>query len=190
MENEERFNEMQRLKRRLFAMRNGVVADALRKGGCPFRIIFGVNLPQLSEIAAVWNASVELAEELWANTTTRESMLIAPMLMPVEAMDEDRVKRWVGEVPTTEVADVLCHRLLKRIPDAPSVAENLYACAKTDMARYTAVRLMFNLVYKYPARAKAVAEKEVERQCRLTQRMAQMLVEEAGYVLNPALLSE
>ena len=190
MENEERFNEMQRLKRRLFAMRNGIVADALRKGGCPFRIIFGVNLPQLSEIAADCGASPELAEKLWANTTTRESMLIAPMLMPVEVMDEERVSCWVGSVPSVEVADVLCHRLLKRLPDAPSVAERLYLHARTDMERYTAVRLMFNLVYKHPARARALAEKEVMRRCGLTQRVSRMLVEEAGYVLNPESLSE
>lgn len=190
MEDNERFNEMQRLKRRLFAMRNGVVADALRKGGCKFRIIFGVNLPQLSEIAADWEASAGFAEKLWANTTTRESMLIAPMLMPPEAMDEERVKRWVRDVPSTEVADVLCHRLLKYLPDAPSVAEDLYENAETGMERYTAVRLMFNLVYKHPARAKAMAEKEALCECPLTQRVSQMLAEEAGYVLRPETSSE
>lgn len=33
------FNPMQRLKRRFFAMRNGALADQLRKGGVPHKII-------------------------------------------------------------------------------------------------------------------------------------------------------
>ena len=67
------FNIMQQVKRSLFAMRNGVVADSLRKAGCPHRIVFGVNLPQLNEIAAKYGPSEELAEALWADTALRES---------------------------------------------------------------------------------------------------------------------
>ena len=52
MENvETSFNEMQTVKRHFFALRNGVIADALRRAGSPFRIIFGLNLPQIAEIA-------------------------------------------------------------------------------------------------------------------------------------------
>lgn len=45
------FNKMQLLKRRFFAMRNGAVADSLRRQGADYRIIFGLNLPQLVDIA-------------------------------------------------------------------------------------------------------------------------------------------
>ena len=85
-DSETKYNPMQSLKRAMFAMRNGVVADALRQGGCPFKIIFGVNLPQLAEIAAGSEHTKEFAEQVWANSTTRESMLIAPMLMPVDGL--------------------------------------------------------------------------------------------------------
>ena len=46
------FNPLQNIKRRFFALRNGVIADTLRRAGSPFKIIFGLNLPQLAEIAA------------------------------------------------------------------------------------------------------------------------------------------
>ena len=42
---------LQQIKSRFMAMRNGIVADALRKGGMPHKVIFGLNVPQLSEIA-------------------------------------------------------------------------------------------------------------------------------------------
>ena len=51
-EKEQHYGPMQTVKRRFFAMRNGVIADVLRKGGSPFRTIFGLNLPQIAEIAA------------------------------------------------------------------------------------------------------------------------------------------
>ncbi|MDE7376526.1 MAG: hypothetical protein K2N16_06735, partial [Muribaculaceae bacterium] len=68
---------MQTLKRSMYAMRNGIVADALRKGGCPHKMVFGVNLPQLAEIARNFGKNREVAEQLWADTSTRESMMLA-----------------------------------------------------------------------------------------------------------------
>ena len=46
------FNQIQLIKRRFFAMRNGIVADTIRKAGFDYRMIFGLNLPQLKDIAA------------------------------------------------------------------------------------------------------------------------------------------
>ena len=58
------FNDMQTVKRAFFAMRNGVIADTLRRAGSPFKIIFGLNLPQISEIAARTPHTAGLAERL------------------------------------------------------------------------------------------------------------------------------
>ncbi len=44
------YSRMQEMKRAIYAMRNGVVADALRSARSPYRFIMGVNLPQLKEI--------------------------------------------------------------------------------------------------------------------------------------------
>lgn len=138
---------MQTVKRRLFAMRNGIIADVYRKAGSPYRIIFGLNLPQIVEIAAETEPSRELSEALWANTTTRESLLLAPMIMPKETFTINDARRWTSSIPDSEAADILCHRLLKHMPYAAEIALEL---AKSDnaMQRYTGVRLAFNIIYK------------------------------------------
>ena len=84
----ERFNDMQQIKRHFFAMRNGIVADVLRKAGSPFRIIFGLTLPQITDVANATGKNAELARRLWDNKTTRCSMLLAPMIMPEDAIEK------------------------------------------------------------------------------------------------------
>ena len=122
---EKTYSPMQTVKRGFFAMRNGVIADTLRKGGSPFRIIFGLNLPQIVDIAAQTGTNPSLAEDLWHNTTTRESMLLAPMLVAPDAFSKADALRWIADIPTAEVADVLCHRLLRHLPFAWELAEEL-----------------------------------------------------------------
>ena len=78
------FNDMQVVKRRFFAMRNGAVADNMRKLGANYRIIFGLNLPQIVEIANETPHDEVLAEALWQIKSTRESQLLAPMIYPRE----------------------------------------------------------------------------------------------------------
>lgn len=91
----------------------------------PYRIIFGVNLPQLVAIAAETPQSAQLADELWHNDSTRESMLLAPMVYPPEKFDIEKAREWIADIPTPEVADILCLKLLKKMPWACSLAEEL-----------------------------------------------------------------
>lgn len=143
-----KFNEMQMVKRRFFAMRNGAIADNMRRHGANYRIIFGLNLPQIIEIATETQKSVELAETLWKNQTTRESMLMAPMIYPQEEMTFDVACRWISEVPTPEVADILCHRLLRHKEYAWQLSQTKIK-SSSAMERYVALRLMFNLLPNY-----------------------------------------
>ena len=136
---------MQIIKRRFFAMRNGIIADTLRKAGLDYRMIFGLNLPQITEIAADLPKETALAEELWADRRTRESLLLAPMLYPAIGMDADTATRWMSEVPTTEVADVLCLKLLRYTRSALDTAISAMT-SDVPMMRYTALRLMLNLL--------------------------------------------
>lgn len=177
------FNDMQTVKRHFFALRNGVISDTLRRAGSPFKIIFGLNLPQLVDIAFVTPHEVTLAERLWANSTTRESMLLAPMLYPVEEFDIDTARSWAGEVPTPEVADILCHRLLRHTSYAPELAEEL-CNSESDIVRYTGLRLWFNLVAKMPSEALAAAQAELISPSKLTATIAASLAEEARFLLG------
>lgn len=180
---ETQFNPMQALKRRFFAMRNGVIADTLRRAGSPFHIIFGLNLPQIVEIAAEVPAAdaPALAEALWANRGTRESMLIAPMLMPRDSVDAARAEQMMCEAPCAEVADVLCHRLLRHLPFAAELAGRL-ADDPDDGVRYAALRLMFNIVASHPDEAITMARAELARDCARNRGIAQGLLDEAEWL--------
>ena len=177
-----RFNTpLQEIKHRMYALRNGAIADAMRRMGAPYRIIFGVNLPQLVAIAADTPQSAQLADELWHNGSTRESMLLAPMVYPPEEFDIDKAREWIADIPTPEVADILCLKLLKKMPWACSLAEELIL-AERDLARYTALRLMFNLLPARLAETRAYAEAELRRDCSLTVGIARSLIEEIEFL--------
>lgn len=167
------YNDMQMIKRRMFAMRNGIVADALRKGRSKFQIIFGVNLPQLVEIARDFGHNKELAEKLWANRTTRESMLIAPMLMPPAEFCIEDAKRWISEAPEAEIVDVLCLKLLRSQPYALPLAESLI---EDGAYRYAGLRLMCNLAPQHPQLAASIGKKEKERNDVATLPLAEILL--------------
>lgn len=175
------FNKMQEVKHRLYAMRNGAVADYMRRMGAPYRIIFGVNLPHLSEIASETAPSQELARQLWANSSTRESMLLAPMIFPREEMDINTAREWATSAPTAEVADILCMKLLKHMPFARVLADELIV-SYDDMNRYTALRLMFNLLPEGKAEIKAYAIAELNRDTELTRSISRALIEEIEFL--------
>lgn len=86
------FNRFQLIKRRFFAMRNGVIADVIRKSGAPYPLVFGLNLPQIKEIASELPRETELADQLWADRRTRESLMLAPMVHPLEEMTHEKLK--------------------------------------------------------------------------------------------------
>lgn len=175
------FNEMQTVKRRFFAMRNGIIADTLRKGGSPFKIIFGLNLPQIVEIADSCPKSASLAESLWNNSSTRESMLIAPMIYPRNDFSYSKAVEWVNDIPAPEVADILCHRLLRHLDFARELAEDLCLSAN-EISRYTGLRLYFNLVNRYTEQALRAARRELQAPTPLTRPIAASLASEAEFL--------
>lgn len=94
------FNRFQQIKRNFFAMRNGIVADTIRRGGLQYKMIFGLNLPQIADIAATLQHSRELAEELWADIRTRESRLLSPMVYPRDELTRERAAEMLREAQT------------------------------------------------------------------------------------------
>lgn len=179
-----RFNTpMQEIKHRMYALRNGAIADTMRRMGAPYRIIFGVNLPQLAAIAEEISPSAELAGELWHNDSTRESMLLAPMVYPPERFDINTAREWVTTIPTTEVADILCLKLLKKMPWACAFAEEMILSG-CDLTRYTALRLMFNLLPGRLAETRAYAVAELNRDSPVTSMIARSLIEEIDFLAD------
>lgn len=172
------YNKLQLIKREFFAFRNGIVADALRKGGSRFRFIFGLTLPQLTDIAARNGVDDDLARQLWQNTATRESMLLAPMLADRKTFPVEEARQWAAQVPEPEVADILCHRLLRHTDYAPELAVEL-AADERGLVSYTGVRLAFNIYMQHAAEARKAAE---AAHGDMAVRLAARLLEELGFL--------
>ncbi len=175
------YNDMQKVKRAFFTMRNGALADNMRRQGASYRIIFGVNLPQLAEIAKATPHDAVLAQLLWDNKTTRESQLLAPMIYPREEFAIATARCWVAEIPTAEVADILCHRLLRYVDYADAFAQELIK-SENDMEKYAALRLMFNRLPNNIDNAELEARTEQQRGCALTASLCRALIDEIEFL--------
>lgn len=107
---------------RLFRGRQNVyTSNLLRQHGYHYTVAFGCSLPDVKQLAEVVRQGTvtpespfygldltELAEALWADERIRESRMLAPMLYPQGTMTVGVAERWVGQIPTPEVADVVC----------------------------------------------------------------------------------
>ena len=136
-------NTIQEIKQEFFAMRNGMLADTLRKSGDPHTIIFGLLVTQVKEIALRYQASKELAESMWENISSRECRMIAPYLYPKDEMDYEKAKLWCESVETFEIADVLCLALLRDMTFAETLMKELIS-KDDEKQQYTGFRLGLN----------------------------------------------
>lgn len=124
-------------------MRNGMLADNLRALGYPYHMIFGLNVPQIAEIAREVEATPSLAETLWADKGVRESRLLACYLFP-KTIDKAKADSLVADVQTTEEADMLCFRLPKHLPFAQQIVDET-ADSDSDLIRYLSKMLLRHL---------------------------------------------
>jgi hypothetical protein len=172
---------LKEIKQQFFALRNGALADAMRKQcGDTHRMIFGLNLPQLKAIAEqTGERSEALARELWADAACRESRLLAPMICPVDAAPAE----WLTEIDTVEEADVVCHRLLRHHPQAVELAE-AQLTVEAPLLRYAALRLLLNVVTSANAARIAEQAKSVA-DCSLTDGVCRQLLDECNELTAP-----
>ena len=140
------------IRKEFFAFRNGIVADKLRKAGDPHNMIMGCLLVDIQGIAQRQREAngdngqlAEIATELWSDINSRECRLAAPMLYPANEMRLDTALEWCDSVETTEVADNLCHKLLRHTNEADALFRQLIAQDK-PLVKYTGYRLLMNLI--------------------------------------------
>lgn len=138
-------NDINSIKKEFFAFRNGIIADGLRNNGDPHQYIMGCQLVDVIAIASRIEHSAALAQELWNDSKHRECRMVAPMLYPCEIMDYNTAHDWATSVESKEIADVLCHRLLRHLPFAEELGFNLVASPE-HLAKYTGWRLILNLI--------------------------------------------
>lgn len=152
MDTDNKLEILRGIRKEFFAFRNGIVAETLRKAGDPHSMIMGCLLVDISGIAARFRNDIidkallaDIAGELWSDTNSRECRLAAPMLYPADMMTLEQAMQWSQSVETVEVADNLCHKLLRHIPDADALFRQLIAQDK-PLVKYTGYRLLLNLL--------------------------------------------
>ena len=168
------FGRMQNVKRRFFALRNGITADIYRRAGAPYKVIFGLDMVQLAEVGKATGIDVDLAEALWANDTTRESRLLAPMVMDVDRMGIERAIDWIKGVKSCEEADVMCHKLLRRLPYVTKLVD-VFKDSPKDMERFVSLG---RIDMDYMAALKA----EKKRSCVITERLCSQVIDEINFI--------
>lgn len=114
------------IRNRLRLSMNGVVAASMREKGMHYKLIFGVSLPELCEIAEVFKeeASVELVESLWQEDV-RELKILATMLYPADAFTAERATAWVATISYLEIVEQLARNLLWKMTDPDGTAVHL-----------------------------------------------------------------
>lgn len=105
--------KMRKIKHLFMTYRNGIISDTLRKAGMPYGVIFGLQIPQISEIARIFASDAELARHLWEDKDVRESRLLACRLFPENTPSHDEALRMMLDVRTREEADYLAFALLR-----------------------------------------------------------------------------
>ena len=140
------------IRKEFFAFRNGIIADKLRKAGDPHSIIMGCLLADVTAIAQRAREDINdeeklaaIAQELWSDTNSRECRLAAPMLYPARLMTQEMAMEWCGTVETIEIADNLCHKLLRQLSNAGTLFRQLIGDERL-LVKYTGYRLMLNLL--------------------------------------------
>lgn len=109
------------IKQELRSAMNGVLSAQMRQAGMPYKLIFGVELPRLQQIADEFEADRSLAQALW-NENIRECKILATMLMPIEEMCPEIADIWVEEMPTAEIAQICSMQLFSRAPWGAEIA--------------------------------------------------------------------
>ena len=133
---------------------NGIVSHNMRSQGADYKINFGLTLPLLKRIAAETPADAQLANALWGDTAVRESMMLAPLVYPIDEFTEAEANRWVETMPNTEVADICCKFLFCRLPFARQKACE-WSCSDRPLTQYTAFQLATAWLVAHPENTEA-----------------------------------
>ena len=120
--------ELNEIKQVFRLYMNGIVATSMREKGLNYRVIWGVSIQHLHEIADEIKAKTPdtekqkmLALQLW-DEDIRECKILATLLMPKELMDKATAEKWVNSLTTQEMAEWLSFNLLRHLPFAIEIA--------------------------------------------------------------------
>lgn len=121
-------DSLQKIKQSFRAYMNGVTAASMREKGLNYRVIWGVSIQHLQEMAEEIRQN-ENADELKALSLNlwkediRECKILATLLMPHNEITKDEAREWVKTLTTQEMAEWLPFNLLRHLPFAKEIAD-------------------------------------------------------------------
>ena len=131
------------IKRRFRLRMNGPVAASMREKGMNYRVNFGLNYPQIKEIAAGLQPDRALAGRLWEEDV-RESKILSTLIYPPGEMSRSEADKWVKEIPYPEIADYAVMNLFVRLSFAPELMMESVRSGN-PLVRYTGFMLASRL---------------------------------------------
>ena len=134
------------IKSELRLYMNGPLAQSLRERGLRYKLIFGVELPRLKEIAARYTPDHDLAQALWKEDI-RECRILAGYLQPADTFLPELADIWLEAMHDTEIIDYTCMNLFRRLPYARTKAFQWIA-SDDVLTQYAGFRLMCHLLRK------------------------------------------
>ena len=116
-------SDIEQIKADLRAAMNGVASKAIHESGMGYRLVYGVELPRLREIASAFTSDRHLAQTLWQEDV-RECKMLAIMLYPLEEFDSDIAGLWMESLrpQQAELAQLMSMDLLCRLSEASDLA--------------------------------------------------------------------
>ncbi len=101
---------------------DGTVAESMRQKGLSYRVIWGISIIHLQEMAKEIGQDEALARQLWKEDC-RECKILATLVMPHDSMTIDETRQWVATLSTKETAQWLAFNLVRHLPFAKEWAE-------------------------------------------------------------------
>ncbi len=106
--------KLREIRKRLRLAMNGIISTSMRQKGMNYKLIFGVPLPEIKELASSYEVDEELARALWKEDV-REMKILATMLYPAKKMTHEEALKWMKEIPYPEIAEQCCNNLFSNV---------------------------------------------------------------------------
>lgn len=113
--------KLQLIKRDFRSLMNGTAAASLREKGLHYRLIFGVEWPQLMRLSAEIGKDHDLAQALWKEDI-RECRLLAGLIQPVETFSLELADVWIETMHYPEEAQYTVLSLFRHLPHVSEAA--------------------------------------------------------------------
>jgi hypothetical protein len=113
--------KLKSIKQSFRLLMSGPTSQSMRSKGFGYKINWGVQLPQLREMAVEYGKDYDLAAALWKEDI-RECKILATMIMPADQMLPELADVWMEQTPTQEIAELCAMNLYQHLDYAPVLA--------------------------------------------------------------------